>query len=72
MAQQILDTSPQTAHPRKEKKGGGGGGGGVHPLQQVFRSLIPGSRYWLPPQDVMVFCINYNVLSLFSVPQSHI
>ena len=26
-AQQVLDPSPQTTHPRKEK------GGGVHPLQ---------------------------------------
>ena len=27
-AQQVLDPSPQTSHPRKERKGGGGGGGG--------------------------------------------
>ena len=27
-AQQVLDPSPQTRYPRKEKKGGGGGGGG--------------------------------------------
>ena len=27
-AQQVLDPSPQTSCPRKEKKGGGGGGGG--------------------------------------------
>ena len=27
-AQQVLDPSPQTSYPRKEKKGGGGGGGG--------------------------------------------
>ena len=27
-AQQVLDPSPQTAHPRKEKKGVGGGVGG--------------------------------------------
>ena len=33
-AQQVLDPSPQTSCPRKEKKGGGG----AHPLQ-VFRSL---------------------------------
>ena len=31
-AQQVLDPSPQTGYPRKEKKGGGGGGG-AHPLQ---------------------------------------
>ena len=31
VAQQVLDPSPQTADPRKEKKGGGGGG--AHPLQ---------------------------------------
>ena len=28
-AQQVLDPSPQTSCPRKEKKGGGGGGGGT-------------------------------------------
>ena len=68
-AQQVLDPSPQTAHPRKEKNGG-------HiRCSQVFRSLIPESRYWLPPQDAMVrsliyhSCIKlYNVLSLVSVP----
>ena len=39
-AQQVLDPSPQTSCPRKEKKGGG------HiRYNQVFRSLIPGSRY---------------------------
>ena len=39
-AQQVLDPSPQSSHPRKEKKGGG------HiRYNQVFRSLIPGSRY---------------------------
>ena len=27
-AQQVLDPSPQTSCPRKEKKGGGGWGGG--------------------------------------------
>ena len=31
-AQQVLDPSPQTSCPQKEKKGGGGGGG-AHPLQ---------------------------------------
>ena len=37
-AQQVLDPSPQTSCPRKEKKGGG------HiRCNQVFRSLIPGS-----------------------------
>ena len=35
-AQQAQDPSPQTANPQKEKKGG----------SQVFRSQIPGSRYW--------------------------
>ena len=47
-AQELLDPSSQTAHPRKDKKGrgGGGGGGGGHICcSQVFRSLIPGSRY---------------------------
>ena len=38
-AQQVLDPSPQSSHPRKEKKGG-------HICyNQVFRSLSPGSRY---------------------------
>ena len=51
-AQQVLDPSPQTAHPWKEKKGGEA----AHLLQP---SLIPGSRYWLPPQNVMVRSIIY-------------
>ena len=44
-AQQVLGPSPQNCHPRKEKRGGGGGGGGHIRYNQVFRSLIPGSRY---------------------------
>ena len=45
-AQQVLDPSPQSSHPRKEKKGG-------HiRYNQVFRSLSPGSRYKLPLQGV--------------------
>ena len=36
-AQQVLDPSPQTSCPRKEK--GGGGGGGHIRYNQVFRSL---------------------------------
>ena len=45
--QQVLDPSPQNCHPRKEKRGGG------HiRYNQVFRSLIPGSRYRLPHQGV--------------------
>ena len=39
VAAQVLDHSPQTTHPWKEKKGG-------HiRCSQVCRSLIPGSRY---------------------------
>ena len=38
-AQQVLDPSPQTSHPRTEKRGRH-----IH-YSQVFRSLIPGSRY---------------------------
>ena len=54
VGQQVLDPSPQTAHPQKEKKGG-------HICcSQVFRSLIPGSRYWLSPQDVMVKSLIYH------------
>ena len=46
-AQQVLDPSPQNCHPWKEKKGG-------HiRYNQVFRSLIPGSRYRLPHQGVL-------------------
>ena len=43
-AQQVLDPSPQTSYPRKEKKGGGGGGG-AHPLQPSLQESLPGSRY---------------------------
>ena len=49
-ALQVLDPSPQTRYPRKEKKGGGGGGHIRY--NQVFRSLIPGSRYRFTSQDV--------------------
>ena len=45
-AQQVLDPSPQTSYPWKEKKG-------RHiRYYQVFRSLIPGSRYRFISQDV--------------------
>ena len=41
-AQQVLDPSPQTSYPRKEKKGGGGGGGGgAHPLQPSLQESNP-------------------------------
>ena len=40
-AQQVLDPSPQTSCPRKEKKGGGG----AHPLQPSLQESLPGSRY---------------------------
>ena len=49
VATQVLDPFPQTAHPQKEKRGWG------HICcSQVFRSLITGSRYWLPPEDVIM------------------
>ena len=58
-AQQVLDPSPQNCHPRKEKKCVCvcvcvcvGGGGGHICYNQVFRSLIPGSRCRLPHQGV--------------------
>ena len=38
-AQQVLDPSPQTSYPQKEKGGGGGGGGGAHLLQPIQPSL---------------------------------
>ena len=42
VAAQVLEPYPQTSYPRKEKKRGGEG----HICyNQVFRSLIPGSRY---------------------------
>ena len=45
-AQQVLDPSPQTSCPRKEKNWG-------HiRYNQVFSSLIPGSRYRFTSQDV--------------------
>ena len=40
-AQQVLDPSPQTSHPRKERRGGGGGGGGAHPLQPILQESTP-------------------------------
>ena len=39
-AQQVLDPSPQSSHPRKEKRGGGGGGG-AHPLQPSLQESKP-------------------------------
>ena len=73
-AQQVLDPSPHTSYPQKEKKGGGG-----HICyNQVFRSLIPGSRYRFTSCDDMgkvffiisiygVFCIkDLSRLSLIS------
>ena len=42
-AQQVLDPSPQTSCPQKEK--GGGGGGGAHPLHSSLQESLPGSRY---------------------------
>ena len=53
VAQQVLDPSPQTGYPRKEKGGGGGGGGGAHPLQPSLQeSKSQGLDICLPPQDV--------------------
>ena len=40
-AQEILDPSPQTSHPWKERNGGGGGGGCYICCDKVFWSLIP-------------------------------
>ena len=51
-AQQVLDPSPQTAHPQRKE-------GGHIRCSQVFRSLIPGPTYWLLPQEVMVRSIIY-------------
>ena len=46
-AQQVLDPSPQTSHPRKEKRGGG-----AHLLQPSLQESIPGSWYRFTSQDV--------------------
>ena len=52
-AQQVQDPSRQTSYPQKEKKGG-------HiRYNQVFRSLIPGSRYRFTSQDVTGMVIFY-------------
>ena len=49
-AQQVLDPSPQTSHPRKERKKERGG---ALPLQPSLQeSIIPGSRYRFTFQDV--------------------
>ena len=47
-AQQVLDPSPQTSHPQKEKKGGH-----IH-CNQDFRSLTHGLGIGLPHQGVWV------------------
>ena len=45
VAAQVLDPSPQTSHPRKEKKGG-------HTLQPSLQeSKSQGLGMRLPPQD---------------------
>ena len=44
-AQQVLDPSPQTSCPRKEKKGGGGG---AHPLQPSLQESLPDLGIPLP------------------------
>ena len=47
VAQQVLDPSPQTSFPRKEKKSG------AHPLQQILQeSESQGLGICLHPQDV--------------------
>ena len=43
---QVLDPSPQHIHLRIKKKG-------AHPLQPSLQESIPGSRYWLPLQDIL-------------------
>ena len=46
-AQQVLDPSPQTSYPRKEKRGG------AHPLQPSLQeSKSQGLGITLPHQDV--------------------
>ena len=51
-AQQVLNPSPQTTHPRKEKKWGG---------QPTLQESNPrGLGIWLPPKDVMVRSFIYH------------
>ena len=62
VAQQVLDPSPQTSHPRKEKKSGG------HiRCNQVFRSLTQGLGIGLPHQDVRVRSLYIFIFSVYSV-----
>ena len=69
-AQQVLDPSPQTSCPWKEKRGGGGGG--AHPLQPSLQESLPGSRYSFTFKMLRVrsFCfllIKYFVLRTYLV-----
>ena len=62
-AQQVLDPSPQTSCPRKEKKGGGG----AHPLQPSLQESLPGSRYSFTFKMLRVrsfYFFNYQVISI--------
>ena len=52
VTQQVLDPSTETSHPRKERRG-------QIRYNQVFRSLIQGSRYMFTSQDVMGKVIFY-------------
>ena len=55
-AQQVLDPSPQTSCPRKEKKWGG-----AHPLQLSLQESLPGSRYSFTFKMLRVrsfYCVN--------------
>ena len=68
-AQQVLDPSPQTSCPRKEKREGGGG---AHPLQPSLQESLPGSRYSFTFKmlRVRLFCfliIKYFVLRTYLV-----
>ena len=60
--QQVLDPSPQTSCPRKEKRGGG-----AHPLQPSLQESLPGSRYSFTFKMLRVrsfYFFNYQVISI--------
>ena len=62
-AQLVLDPSPQTSYPRKEKKGG-------HiPFNQVFRNLIPGSTSQDVTGKVSLLLSVYIVYSVLRIYQ---
>ena len=56
-AQQVLDPSPQTSCPRKEKRGGG-----AHPLQPSLQESLPGSRYSFTSKMLRVRSFYFSII----------